>query len=117
MSSQPHPGTREYRNQTVRITDLAVTADLLEDLRFENSIIIGPAILGLVEAVSLVNCGFDAPGFDAMFWPVPQSRGAVMGVIGLKRVEFYSCRFQRIGFAVPEDDMPRLRKELSQPQG
>lgn len=112
--SSPHPGTREYRNQTVRITDLTVTDDLLADLRFENCTIIGPAVLALIDDVVLSNCGFDAPGADAVFWPVAPNRQIVIGAIGLVRVEFYSCRFMRIGIAAIEDTLPELLKGFNE---
>jgi hypothetical protein len=105
----PHPGTNEYRNQTIRIVDLVVIDDVIQGQRFENCTIVGPAVLALMGRVTLTHCFFDAPTADALFWPVPPERGQVLGAIGVRDTEFYSCRFQRIGFAGP----PELRESFA----
>lgn len=109
MTTPPHPGTREYRSQVVRVSDLTVTTDVLEDLTFENCVITGPAVLGILEEVTIANCTFDAPDDDALFWPVPNSRPVVMGIVAVRRVGFFSCRFERIGLAVPEEGLSEFR--------
>lgn len=110
VTTPPHPGTREYRSQVVRISDLTVTTDLLEDLTFENCVVTGPAVLGLLEEVTIANCNFDAPDANALFWPVPDSRPIVMGIVAVRRVGFFSCRFERIGLAAPEAALPELQR-------
>jgi hypothetical protein len=104
----PHPATREYRNELVRIAELTVLEDVIHDVRFVNCEIVGPAVLGLIDNVTISGCGFDAPGSDALFWPLPASRGAVMGAVGLANVEILSCRFRRIGLAIPEERLPEM---------
>jgi hypothetical protein len=110
VTQTPHPGTREYRHQLVRISDLVVTEDLITDVRFENCQIIGPAVLVLLENTVVNRCQFDTEGADQLFWIVPSTRPSVIGAIGLKGVEFYACRFQRIGIAVPEGREDAFRK-------
>ncbi|WP_375430490.1 hypothetical protein [uncultured Friedmanniella sp.] len=105
----PHPGTREYRNQTVRITDLAVVEDLIVDVRFENCEIIGPAVLALLDGLVMNSCVFDSDGPEQLFWVVPDERPSVIGAIGLQRTEFYSCRFRKIGLAVPASRLEEIR--------
>jgi hypothetical protein len=102
VTSTPHPGTREYRRDTVRITDLVVTDDFIEDVRFENCQIIGPAVLAPLQGCTFYACEFDSQGPDELFWIIPPERSSFIGAIGLLRVEFYACRFQRIGLAVPK---------------
>lgn len=108
----PHPGTREYVNQTLRLADLTVTEDLLENLRFENCIIIGPAVVALVGNISMVHCGFDAPDANALLWRVATDRDVVIGAVAAVDVEFYSCRFQRVGFAVRDDQYDDVTANL-----
>ncbi|TWH75353.1 hypothetical protein JD78_03909 [Modestobacter roseus] len=107
----PHPGTREYRNQLVRIADLTVLEDVIRDVRFESCVIVGPAVLGLIDDVTLSGCRFNAPGPDALLWPVSASRGSV-GAVGLVNVEFRNCELQRIGIAVPEEQIEQFRDDL-----
>lgn len=107
--SAPHPGTREYRNQVVRLADLTVNTDLLEDLRFENCTIIGPAVIAVLEENTLAHNSFSAPGLNELFWLVPPDRPSVVGAIGVRRTEFYSCNFQRVGLAGPPELLEALR--------
>ncbi len=102
--------TTTHREQTVRITSLAYDNDILEDLRFENCQIIGPALLYLMEDVGLDDCEFDTPDFESTFWPVEPERHNIVGPIGLRNVHFTSCAFSRIGFAVNRDEIARLRE-------
>ena len=110
-----HPGTREYKNQTVRLADLTVTDDMLEHLRFENCVVIGPAVVAMLTDVALMHCTFDAPGADALVWEIPDQRTVVIGAIGARDVGFYSCRFQRVGFAVTASSYPQFLAELAEP--
>jgi hypothetical protein len=97
----PHPGNREYRNETVRIAELTVVTDMLDNLRFENCQIIGPAVLVLLDHITMSNCSFDAPDPNSMFWIIPPDRPGVVGAVGVVNCEFFSCQFQRVGFAGP----------------
>lgn len=55
-----HPADRTYRNQTVRLADLTVISDMIENVTFENCIIEGPAVVVALGANgSMVNCGFE----------------------------------------------------------
>jgi hypothetical protein len=94
-----HPSDRTYRNTVIRIVDLAVTDEVIEDVQFEGCTIIGPAILGLIDNNDFISPIFDAPSLDGFFWPVAPERGPVVGVIGIRNCRFYSCRFQRVGLA------------------
>lgn len=109
MSLKPADG---YRNQFVRIPDLAVTDDVLRDLTFENCTIVGPAVLALLESTTISGCTWDGP-FDAFAWPIPEGRPWVIGAIGLVNVSFYGCRFQRIGLAFPESQNAAIRAGFS----
>ena len=64
----PHPGTREYRNQAIRIMDLTVNTDMLKDLRFENCQICGPAVLILLSGSTVQNCSFGGSDLNEIFW-------------------------------------------------
>lgn len=106
----PHPGTREYRNTMIRITDLVVVEDVLRDVTFMNCEVVGPAVLAPLDGTTISGCSFDTEGESQLFWLVPSTRRSVIGAIGLLRVGFYSCRFRRIGLAVPEDRLADFRR-------
>lgn len=106
----PHPGTREYRNQAIRLADLTVTEDLLVDLQFEHCEIIGPAVLAILENVTLAGCRFDAPNETALLWLIPTGRDVIMGAVGARRVEFFSCKFTRVGLAIPEVNLEDFKR-------
>ena len=98
-----HPGDRHYRNTTIRISDLVVTTYGIEDVTFENCVIMGPAVLLPLEGVVFNECGFDAPGAEWIIWRIDAGRPGVTGAIGLNRCEFHSCRFVGIGIAANDE--------------
>jgi hypothetical protein len=105
MSMPPPTGTREFRDDVVRIGALTVNTTVLDGLTFQNCRIIGPAILVPQGSTSIVHCGWDAPDFAAVFWELDPSRTVVIGAIAVLNCTFSSCTFSGIGVAGP----PELR--------
>ncbi len=109
MTMPPPTGTREFRNEVVRIAELTVNTVVLEGLTFQNCRLIGPAVVIPLRGGGIVHCTFDAPeGLDAIFWEIPEGRTWVVGGVGLVDCYFSACTFLGIGLAGP----PRLREEL-----
>lgn len=105
------PGmAQEFRNQLIRIADLVVTSDVIEDSYFENVELVGPAVLIPLEDAFIRGCNFDAPDPDALFWAIDDDREDVLGAIGLRRSTFLRCRFSRVGLAAKRADLPTLRR-------
>jgi hypothetical protein len=97
-----------FRNEVVRIADLTLNTSVLEGYEFSNCRIIGPAVLALLDDVSIIGCTWDTPGLDALFWEVPPTRPVVMGAVGVSKCQFSNCNFELIGVAGP----PELRAVL-----
>ena len=76
-----------------------------------NAIIVGPAILAPLERVEIRNSSFEGDP-DALFIEIPEGRG-VIGVIGLKNVEFDDCEFRNIGIAGTPESISRFRAGLA----
>ncbi len=106
MARPPLRGDQTYRNEVIRIAELTVNSSLLEDLEFSNCRIIGPAILALLNNVTLAGCGWEGPGLDAIFWEVSPERGPVIGAVGVKNCTFSNCTFEQVGVAGPPDLRP-----------
>lgn len=104
----------ERRNEIVRIADMVVLADVLEDLHFENCEVVGPAVLAVLEGVTFEGCAFEAPGPDALIWTVEDDR-IVMGAVGLRNVTFSNCRIRRIGLAVSQSQVNAVLDMLGRP--
>lgn len=98
---------RHYENAVVRIADLTVTTDILQDLTFQGCLILGPSVLVPLDGLTIEGCTFTSDA-DAMFWTIPPEKLEVVGAIGLSRVAFRECRFEKIGFAGP----PALLSEM-----
>ena len=109
MSQQPPlRGDRQFRDEVVRLAELTVNTSTIEGQEFSNCRIIGPAILALLDRVTVSHCGWDAPGLDAVFWEVPPERGVVIGAIGVIDCTFSNCTFENVGVA----GLPELRSVL-----
>lgn len=103
-----HPADRHYRNMTVRLADLAVITDIIEDVTFENCTIEGPAVVALL-GTNLTNSRLEGDP-DAIFWVIPPERETVLGAIALARCTIVGCSLRRIGLAVPEGEIERFRR-------
>lgn len=110
----PLTGDRKFRNVTVRIADLTVLTAEIEGYEFWGCRIIGPAVLGLVDGVTITGCQFDAPGLDAVFWEVPISRGPVVGAVSVRNCMFSGCRFEMIGIAAAPEARAMLESGFSE---
>lgn len=88
--------------EVVRIADLADdSTSLISHRQFVDAEIRGPAVLALLNGVSMVSCGFDG-SFDAIIIVVPDGSTKV-GVIGLEQVSFLRCRFRNVALIGTED--------------
>ena len=105
----PLVGDRHFRDDVVRLAALTVNTSRLEGYGFSNCRIIGPAILGILNNVTIAGSRFDAPGLDAIFWEIPPGRGPVVGIIAVADCTFSNCTFENIGVAGP----PELREALA----
>lgn len=103
-----HPADRHYRNQTVRLADLTVITDVVEDVTFENCTIEGPAVVALLDT-NLANSRLEGDP-DAVFWVIPPERETVMGAIALVRCTVVGCSLRRIGLAIPEGELDLYRR-------
>ena len=103
-----HPGDRHYRNQLVRLSDLAVTQDTIERVTFENCTLVGPSVIALLGESRIEGGSWDgAP--EAFLWPIGDRRH-VLGAIGLVSCSLIGCRFERIGLAYPDDQSDMIRQ-------
>lgn len=105
-----HPGDRHYRSQMIRLSDLTVTEDIIRGVTFENCTLVGPAVVVLLGTTSLQRATIDGDTEGAL-WPIG-ARERVLGAIGLADCVVVGCRFQRIGFAVPETQEAIFRQGL-----
>jgi hypothetical protein len=102
MSEQPPlRGDRQWRNEVVRLSELTVNTSTIAGQAFSNCRIIGPAILALLDDVTITHCTWDAPGLDAIYWEVPPEREVVIGVVGVSNCVFSNCTFENVGIAGP----------------
>jgi hypothetical protein len=85
----------------VKIADLADSRSLIEDRKFEDCEILGPAVLAPLEGVHFLNSQFEGP-FESVFREVPEGV-SLRGVVGLRRVIFDRCEFTNIGIVGTED--------------
>lgn len=99
---------RVFRNDVVRLADLTVNTVELNGYEFSNCRILGPAILMPIGTTTIANCGWEAPGFDAVFWEIRPDREVVIGAIAAVDCIFSACTFQGVGLA----GLPDLRQVM-----
>ena len=105
------PSDKTYRNTVVRISDLVVTDWIIRGVTFENSRLVGPAVILPLQNVTLNGCAWEDA--EDIFYSIPRGRKQQIGVIGLVDCELYGCHMENIGLAVPEDELPATRKQFA----
>lgn len=93
----------------IRIADLADATDILDGFEFVNCKITGPAVLAILDRVSLVQNSFDGE-FDSLLWEVAPTRKRIIGAIGIQNCSFTRCDFSRIGLAGPPEFIRSFRR-------
>jgi len=102
------PMTTVHRREVVRLAEIADHRSLVEDHEFEDCELVGPVVLAPLDHVNFSNVMFDAD-LDAVFYEVSGDRG-MTGVVGLRRVEFSTCRFRNIGIVSTAEVIRNLRQ-------
>jgi hypothetical protein len=88
----------DYESQTIRLTDHAVTDDVIVGKVYSNCHIVGPAIVVPIEGGVFGHCTFDVANNDPESILYVVTDRWLVGVIALRNCQFYGCRFTRIGF-------------------
>ena len=103
------PSDGHYRNTLIRLTDLAVTEEVLSDLTFEGCDLVGPAVILPLGTTEISNCKWDGTP-ESIFWIIPRNREILIGAIGLANCQLIGCRLRNIGLAIPEDALDNVRQ-------
>ena len=97
----------------VKIADLVDSRSLVEDRKFEDCEILGPAVLAPLNSVHFLNSSFDGT-FGGIFREVPEGQ-LLVGVIGLQRVVFDRCKFTNIGIVATHEFITLAYEGFSPP--
>jgi hypothetical protein len=103
------PADRTYRDQVVRIVDLATTRDVLDELVFDACEIVGPAVL-IPLSSQFRGCILEEP---AALWPIESGRYYI-GAIGVRNCLFENCVFRRIGLAGDDEFLRAFLEDAGQ---
>ena len=90
-----------FRNSHITIAALAADTEILQDMEFTDCVLVGPAVLLMLDDVHIADSSLEGPDLDALFWEIQPGRSRVVGAIAIRNCSFVGCTFQRIGFAGP----------------
>jgi hypothetical protein len=96
--------------EVVRLVDRVGVDSIIRDELFEDTLFLGPAVIALLDRVTMQNCSFDGDPIS-LFIELPGER-RVVGVVGLIGTTFRRCRFQNIGIIGTAEAIERMRNEL-----
>jgi len=110
---QPPTGDRKLRDEVIRIAELTVNSNTMQDLEFINCRIIGPAVLLALGTTSLLHCALGGP-IESLFWEIPPERTHVIGGVAVVNCIFSNCRFEEIGLGGPRSLYDALVADVNQ---
>lgn len=88
--------SRVYRDQAVKLADVAGAKGLIQDHAFVRCTLVGPAVLSIIEDVK-----FDGVRFTGeSLWPLDEDRD-YEGAIIVRRTLIEECSFANVGFGFP----------------
>ncbi len=105
-----------HRREVVRLYEALTSRgipSLIESVDFDDCDIYGPAIMGAIDGLMLDSCSFDAPP-EALFIEAREDRHYV-GIIGLKHVRFFGCRFHNVGILGPKEMIDEFTNASAEP--
>lgn len=89
----------------------------IENRRFENCLMEGPAVLLPLEGCNFDGCNMgDAKGDPRNLMLTPMGPQRVTGPIPFRNCQFINCRFLGVGFTGAADFLDNMAKALTQPQ-
>jgi hypothetical protein len=101
-------------SKIVRLTDEIDAESWVSDKTFEQSLILGPAVVAPTEGTRFIRCAFVGPP-DSMLIEIPTGR-QVQGIVGLRNVAFTDCVFQDVAFLGTAETMASLRAAMGPEQ-
>jgi hypothetical protein len=92
--------------ETVKIALEVNERSRIEGRRWDDAVILGPAVLALFDGVVLSDCDIEGPE-EAVFIEVPLNK-PMLGVIGIENVTFHRCRFENVGIVALAETITRF---------
>lgn len=101
---------KSYEGERVRIADLSqeTRPTVLQDFEFDKCLIVGPAVLLLIDYNEFPGCDFT--NGQASLIPIEADRDYA-GVIGVSNCSFRECTFQNVALAAPRETLQPFLEE------
>ena len=93
-----------------RIADRVGADSKIVNSTFKDTILVGPAVVALLDNVHLERCRFDAP-IDVMLIEIEPNR-MVTGIVGIQNCKFEDCVFQNIAIIGPPEVLRVIRESV-----
>ena len=105
-------GVAEYVGETIRLAEMAGDDGVVENSRFKDCYVKGPAVLLVEGEFNLVDNEFEGDP-EAFLWEIPPSRERVIGAISIKDTSFEGCKFANVGLAGYPESIERIRQGIA----
>lgn len=97
--------------EIVRLADRVGFNSSIEDAKFVEALIVGPAVVVPLTNVSFHNCTFEGT-LESIFIEIDPER-PIQGLISLRTVIFERCEFRNVSIAATRDEVARGRARLT----
>ena len=93
-----------------RIIDLVGLDSIIDGKTIENTLVVGPAVVALIDSVTMDAVQFSGDP-ESTFITVPEGKRA-QGIVGIRNSTFRNCRFQNISFIGTQEVVDRMQLEI-----
>ena len=97
-----------FREEEVRLVDLAAEDAVIDGLHFEDCHVLGPVVMIVEGELDLVNNTIEGDP-DAFLWEIDPQRERVTGAVLVKNTTFEGCTFTNVGLAGYHDFIEQIR--------
>lgn len=92
------PRYAQHVSTVVRLVDLAVVDNIVQDQLFKNCLILGPAVVHPMGGLRMASSTLGATDINHLLWRVAPDAPVPVGAIQLIDCSFEFCRFIDVGF-------------------
>jgi len=98
-------------SEVIPLASLVDASSRISRQTFRGKTFVGPAVIALIDNVTIEGCTWEAPNPESLMIEVPDGK-LLVGIIGLSQVTFEFCTFRNVALIGTKEQIDLLRNAL-----